>query len=588
MKKRKSKPYGMANGGRPDPRMLGTGLAAGAGTALANRPQQIASAIEPVASTVAPSAPAGYGGLSAIRDNAVPPADMLARQRRGLKDGGKVKYKVDGGKITGPGGPTDDKAGTYDLSNKEYVLPADTVAAVGVDKLDALRDATHTFVDEKNRGMANGGTEEEKRRKPVSRSIGEGIGQASRSIGAGFGTAARNLEDTRKATLSIANRLPGQVAAPIAGAVDEFGAAVRSGYTGKNYVGLEFEARPVFGQGANVPAAAQKTSPATAPRSIAQGLAQRTPYIPGAGLPSADQVASDKKRARIAQEKFGAPELLGIEGNADIYATSTRKDGKLNSFTGIGDRPNFEQRNPADYQAAVERAATDKANVVRMAANYAAQGDREGAARLARGDQEAAAAVEQAFQQRELRQAALGGNKLAAAMLAQQGENTARIDVANIGAKSDQARLGIAQGGLDLQRRQFESSDTLNQLGVKEKQATLAERTKINDLRDKILGTDPSDPGYAKLVSRYNLLTGTKELAGKDRYMSITGGVDAMSGMKQPDRVFDTVTQKYVNAGGDAGDAGQAMADAKAAIASGKISKDEVNKRLREAGYQTL
>lgn len=55
---------------------------------------------------------------------------------------------ADGGDVEGPGGPTDDKVGPVMLSNGEYVLPADTVEAVGVDKLDALRDATHEFVGE--------------------------------------------------------------------------------------------------------------------------------------------------------------------------------------------------------------------------------------------------------------------------------------------------------------------------------------------------------------------------------------------------------------------------------------------------------
>lgn len=78
-----------------------------------------------------------------------------ARQMRalGLRDGGKVR---------GPGGPTDDKVGPVMLSDEEYVLPADTVAAIGKDKLDAIRMATHDFVDEDQkpkglRGLADGG-----------------------------------------------------------------------------------------------------------------------------------------------------------------------------------------------------------------------------------------------------------------------------------------------------------------------------------------------------------------------------------------------------------------------------------------------
>lgn len=47
-----------------------------------------------------------------------------------------------GGKVRGPGGPTEDKIPAM-LSNGEYVLPADTVKQVGVQNLDALKDATH-------------------------------------------------------------------------------------------------------------------------------------------------------------------------------------------------------------------------------------------------------------------------------------------------------------------------------------------------------------------------------------------------------------------------------------------------------------
>lgn len=54
----------------------------------------------------------------------------------------KKVFKAEGGSVEGPGGPTDDKVPAM-LSDGEYVLPADTVKAVGVDKLNALRDATH-------------------------------------------------------------------------------------------------------------------------------------------------------------------------------------------------------------------------------------------------------------------------------------------------------------------------------------------------------------------------------------------------------------------------------------------------------------
>ena len=58
-------------------------------------------------------------------------------------DGGTVKRLGRGGKVTGPGGPVDDKIPAM-LSDGEYVIPADTVKAIGVKKLDKLVKATHT------------------------------------------------------------------------------------------------------------------------------------------------------------------------------------------------------------------------------------------------------------------------------------------------------------------------------------------------------------------------------------------------------------------------------------------------------------
>jgi hypothetical protein len=58
-----------------------------------------------------------------------------------LADGGKVHKGK--GAVRGPGGPVDDKIPAM-LSDGEYVLPADTVKAIGKKKLDKLVDKTHT------------------------------------------------------------------------------------------------------------------------------------------------------------------------------------------------------------------------------------------------------------------------------------------------------------------------------------------------------------------------------------------------------------------------------------------------------------
>ena len=87
---------------------------------------------------------------------------MSATQRRekelGLADGGRVRPR---GFVSGKGTGTSDSIPAQ-LSNGEYVLPADTVRAVGVDKLDALREATHKPVKgevaKAARGFFAGGT----------------------------------------------------------------------------------------------------------------------------------------------------------------------------------------------------------------------------------------------------------------------------------------------------------------------------------------------------------------------------------------------------------------------------------------------
>jgi hypothetical protein len=58
-----------------------------------------------------------------------------------LADGGKVHRGK--GAVRGPGGPVDDKIPAM-LSNGEYVLPADTVKAIGKKNLDKVIAKTHT------------------------------------------------------------------------------------------------------------------------------------------------------------------------------------------------------------------------------------------------------------------------------------------------------------------------------------------------------------------------------------------------------------------------------------------------------------
>lgn len=99
-----------------------------------------AAAQAPVQPPTASAAPAP--ATKALSDYSGATAMQRREKELGLADGGRV-HPV--GFVTGKGTGTSDSIKAR-LSNKEYVLPADTVEAVGVETLDAIKDATHTPV----------------------------------------------------------------------------------------------------------------------------------------------------------------------------------------------------------------------------------------------------------------------------------------------------------------------------------------------------------------------------------------------------------------------------------------------------------
>jgi hypothetical protein len=64
------------------------------------------------------------------------------RSKQNYAKSGKKPHRG-AGLVRGPGGPVDDEVPAY-LSNNEYVLPADTTAAIGKKTLDAIVAQTHT------------------------------------------------------------------------------------------------------------------------------------------------------------------------------------------------------------------------------------------------------------------------------------------------------------------------------------------------------------------------------------------------------------------------------------------------------------
>jgi hypothetical protein len=86
---------------------------------------------------------------------------------------------------------------------------------------------------------------------------------------------------------------------------------------------------------------------------------------------------------------------------------------------------------------------------------------------MAAGDPAATAAVEAAFQQRGLRQAALNGNKGAAEILAQQGRDAAGIEMANITANGAE-RVGLAKARADMAKAGQDQANSDRDFGLRQ------------------------------------------------------------------------------------------------------------------------
>lgn len=139
---------GLADGGSKSPSFLDR-----ARQALGGRSRQIEGAVDAASGAPAPRpapAPAPQPAPRPVNPDATPenPAGIKFADG-GDMDEAAMLALANGGKVKGKGGPTDDEVGPVMLSDEEYVIPADTADAIGRDKLDALRLATHEFKDPK-------------------------------------------------------------------------------------------------------------------------------------------------------------------------------------------------------------------------------------------------------------------------------------------------------------------------------------------------------------------------------------------------------------------------------------------------------
>jgi len=93
----------------------------------------------------------GIGGIAGMAFGS--PTGSIGGKILGFADGGSTRKR---GLVSGPGGPVDDMIPAM-LSDGEYVLPADTVKAIGKKKLDKVVKKTHTpAAIQRKRGMSKG------------------------------------------------------------------------------------------------------------------------------------------------------------------------------------------------------------------------------------------------------------------------------------------------------------------------------------------------------------------------------------------------------------------------------------------------
>ena len=210
---------------------------------------------------------------------------------------------ADGGRVRGPGGPTEDKVGPVMLSDTEYVLPADTADAIGRDNLDAIRAATHTFAGEAGGGLseipalANGGSPGEE--DPLSRRLGRQLGEGAASLATGVAREA--VGHTKNLVYPAANALQGAV----------------EGLTGVD-----------FGSGQRPPAAKPGWAPPSPPTRAQQPPGRASGDLMGVPL----RYGAPPTPSRPNSAAAVADSLAGVEATArNAWAAKPRKSVKLGS-----------------------------------------------------------------------------------------------------------------------------------------------------------------------------------------------------------------------------------------------------------------
>lgn len=186
----------------------------------AKNPQQAQTPAAQAPSTTTTNTISGYAGMNA----------MQAREKAaGLKVGGMVRKKyIEGGEISGPGGPTDDLV-PIDASNGEFMIKASSAKILGEDVLEALNDLGDEPKDPKKdaaedskegegmkcggmvRKMAAGGMVDDELNRRIAQIPAGGAAPASDGSNAGS-DFTRNVTNTAMALPGVGGALAGGTA----------------------------------------------------------------------------------------------------------------------------------------------------------------------------------------------------------------------------------------------------------------------------------------------------------------------------------------------------------------------------------------
>lgn len=284
--------------------------------------------------------------------------------------------------------------------------------------------------------------------------------------------------------------------------------------------------------------AAQAAQPAVPAAQQAAPVAASAAVAPTAGVPSVPGMPTIGK-VNVSRQPNG---VMSFSGQGPVQGYDGAAAGQLKGGSSSG------AVTPADYQAAVARAAADKAKLSSLAISNINSGTADGVDRayqLAAGDPEAMAALEGARQQQSMRSAALNGNSNAASVMNNQATNATNLEAAKLKIAADLAPK--TETAYDQERARGAKADN--------------DRAAITDgLLNQYLNAS-DDKTRNSALEKINALGGKNN---SDKYITIdsdTGQKDAMGNPIYAKMPFNTRTGQVVSTSGGGAQAGAAAAN---------------------------